>query len=154
LHDEPERRAFNKAIEQAATCFMSAASFVEVSIVIDVYHGYEGLRDLDLFIATAGIDIVSLDAEQAHIARQAFREFRQGSSPRRPEFRRLLLLRPGQGHRSAAPLQRQRFPADRHQTGPLRIQNAVNLAHESLVPFSSLTVFAPRILRRTRNKET
>jgi ribonuclease VapC len=29
LHDEPERRAFNEAIQQAATCFMSAASFVE-----------------------------------------------------------------------------------------------------------------------------
>ena len=35
LQDEPERRAFNEAIEAAERRAMSAASFVEVSMVIE-----------------------------------------------------------------------------------------------------------------------
>ncbi len=35
LEDEPERRAFNEAIEAADTRLMSAASFVEMSIIIE-----------------------------------------------------------------------------------------------------------------------
>jgi ribonuclease VapC len=81
LKDEPERRIFNKTIEQADVCLLSAAAFVEVSIVIDCYYGYEGLRDLDLFIASAGIELVPVDIEQAHIARQAFRQFGKGHHP-------------------------------------------------------------------------
>jgi ribonuclease VapC len=81
LNDEPERRAFNEAIEQADTCLLSAASFVEASIVIDSYHGYDGLRDLDLLIASARIELAPVDAEQAHIARQAFRQFGKGRHP-------------------------------------------------------------------------
>jgi ribonuclease VapC len=81
LNDEPERRAFNEAIEQADTCLLSVASFVEASIVIDSYHGYDGLRDLDLLIASAGFELVPVDAEQAHIARQAFRQFGKGRHP-------------------------------------------------------------------------
>ena len=50
LQDEPERRAYNEAIEEAASRNLSVASFVEVSMVIETRYGAEGLRDLDLFI--------------------------------------------------------------------------------------------------------
>jgi ribonuclease VapC len=49
LHDEPERRAFNGAIEATDTCLLSAASLVEASAVMESYHGYEGVRDLERF---------------------------------------------------------------------------------------------------------
>ncbi len=81
LRDEPERRAFNEAIEAAESRLMSAASFVEASMVIETRRGYEGLRDFDLFMAKAGIEIAPVDADQAHIARQAFRDFGKGRHP-------------------------------------------------------------------------
>jgi ribonuclease VapC len=78
LNDEPERRAFNEAIERSDGCLMSTASFIETAIVIDNQRGYDGLRDFDLFIMSAGIELVPVDADQAHIARQAFRQYGKG----------------------------------------------------------------------------
>ena len=56
---------------------LSSASLVELSIVMEACFGADGQGDLDLFLNTALIDIISLDREQA-------------------ERRRLLFLRPGQ----------------------------------------------------------
>jgi ribonuclease VapC len=81
LQDEPERRVFNEAIEAAETRAMSTATFVETSIVIESRYGAEGLRDLDLLIAKAKIDLIAVDAEQAHAARQAFSNFGKGRHP-------------------------------------------------------------------------
>lgn len=38
LRNEPERRRFNEAIEAAESRRMSAATFVELSIVLDVFE--------------------------------------------------------------------------------------------------------------------
>lgn len=81
LADEPERRAFNEAIEAADSCLMSAATFVKISIVIESRYGAEGLRDLDHFISRAAIQFVPLDAEQAQVARRAFTRFGKGRHP-------------------------------------------------------------------------
>jgi len=81
LQDEPERRVFNEAIETAETRAMSTATLVEASIVIESRYGAEGLRDLDLLIVKAKIDLIAVDAEQAHTARQAFSKFGKGRHP-------------------------------------------------------------------------
>jgi len=81
LQDEPERRSFNEAIEAAERRAMSTATFVETSIVIEARYGADGLRDLDLFVARAAIDLVPVDAEQAHVARLAFSRFGRGRHP-------------------------------------------------------------------------
>lgn len=81
LWDEPERSAFNDAISRAGTRQMSAATFVEASIVIEASRGYEGLRDFDLFIAAAGVELTPVDAEQAQVAREAFRKYGKGRDP-------------------------------------------------------------------------
>ncbi|RPI23575.1 MAG: type II toxin-antitoxin system VapC family toxin [Acidobacteria bacterium] len=78
LLDENERRVFNEAIEAAESRFMSAASFVEVSIVIESRFGAEGVQTLDLFLDRAGIELAVVDAEQAKIARRAFSRFGKG----------------------------------------------------------------------------
>ena len=78
LNDEPERRAFNEAIEQADTCFISAVNFVGTSMVLEARKGYEGVRDFDLLVAQAGIQLTEVDAEQAQLARDAFRQFGKG----------------------------------------------------------------------------
>jgi ribonuclease VapC len=78
LQDEPERRRFNEAIEAAETRLLSVASFIETSIIVETRYGSDGIRDLDIFIAKAQIELITVDVEQAHLARQAFREFGKG----------------------------------------------------------------------------
>jgi len=81
LQDEPERRTFNEAIEEAGSRVMSVATLVEVSIVIETRYGAEGLRDLDLFVDRAGIELAGVDVEQANVARRAFSRFGKGRHP-------------------------------------------------------------------------
>jgi len=81
LQDEPERRAFNEAIEAADSRCLSTATWVETSIIVESRYGAEGLRDLDLLISKASIDLVPVDVEQAHIARLAFSRFGKGRHP-------------------------------------------------------------------------
>jgi ribonuclease VapC len=78
LQNEPERRRFNEAIEAAETRSLSVASFIETSMIVETRYGSNGIRDLDLFIAKAQIELIAVDVEQAHLARQAFREFGRG----------------------------------------------------------------------------
>ena len=78
LLDEPERRAFTEAIEADATRLMSVASFVECSIVLETRYGPEGVRDLDLLLARAQVQLVPVDADQGYVARQAFRAYGRG----------------------------------------------------------------------------
>ena len=81
LFDEPERRAFNRAIDEAATRKMSLATFVELSLVLESRFGAAGLRDLDLFIERAGIELLPVDLEQARLARRAFSRYGKGRHP-------------------------------------------------------------------------
>ena len=81
LNDEPERDAFVAAIVDASYNGMSTAAFVETSVVLESRYGYDGIRDFDLFLVKAGVELVPLDVEQAHIARQAFREYGKGRHP-------------------------------------------------------------------------
>jgi ribonuclease VapC len=78
LQDEPERRAFNVAIEAADSRVLSTASFVEASVVLEVRYGAEAVRELDAFIDRAGITLVPVDAEQARVARLAFSRYGKG----------------------------------------------------------------------------
>ena len=81
LQDEPERGAFNEAIEAADRRSMSVVSFVEASMILEARFGPDGVRALDLVIAKAGIELVPVDAEQAHAARIAFRAYGKRRHP-------------------------------------------------------------------------
>ena len=81
LQDEPERRKFNEAIEGVDTRSMSTASLLEVSIILESRFGADGVRDLDLFISRAQISLVSVDEEQARVARDGFRKYGKGRHP-------------------------------------------------------------------------
>ena len=81
LRDEPERRSFNRAIEAAERRAMSVVSFVETSMIVESRFGPDGIRDLDLFVAKAGIELVPVDIDQAHVARTAFREYGKRRHP-------------------------------------------------------------------------
>ncbi len=81
LQDEPERRGFNEALESADSRLISAATFVEVSIIIESRYGAEGVRDLDLLLERAGLELVPVDVEQARAARAAYSRFGKGRHP-------------------------------------------------------------------------
>ncbi len=81
LQDEPERRRFNEALESADSRLVSVATFVETSIVIESRYGAEGLRDLDLLLECAGLELVPVDVEQARAARAAHSRFGKGRHP-------------------------------------------------------------------------
>jgi ribonuclease VapC len=78
LQNEPERRSFNEAIQFAAFRRLSAASLLELSIVLEARFGADGQGDLDLFVAAAEIEVVSFDRDQAELARMAWRRFGKG----------------------------------------------------------------------------
>lgn len=78
LSNDRERRAFNEAIEGTESRSLSTASFVETSMVLESRYGADAVRDLDLFLATARIALSEIDAEQAHLAREAFRRYGKG----------------------------------------------------------------------------
>jgi len=81
LQDEPSRAGLVRAIDAADARVMSAATFVECSIVISARYGSEGLRDLDHFIAKAGIELVPVDVDQAYAARVGYQQFGKGRHP-------------------------------------------------------------------------
>jgi ribonuclease VapC len=81
LQDEPERRSFTEAIEEADSRRMSTASFVETSIVVEMRYGTDGVGDLDLFLSRADIELVPVDAGQALVARRALTSFGKGRHP-------------------------------------------------------------------------
>jgi len=78
LLNEPERRHFNELIEADGMRLISAATFLEASLVIESRQGPAAGRELDLLLHRAQVSIVPVDAEQAEIARVAWRKFGKG----------------------------------------------------------------------------
>ena len=81
LMNEPEAAACAVAIDADPVRLLSAANLVETSIVIEARVGEAGGRELDLLLHKATIDIVPVDADQAELARHAYRQFGKGRHP-------------------------------------------------------------------------
>lgn len=79
LRDEPEGVAFAGALARAAGSLMSAATYVETAIVLDSARDPVVSRRLDALMFESAIDIADVTAEQARIARAAYRDFGRGS---------------------------------------------------------------------------
>lgn len=72
---------FLNAIKTAATCSVSAATFVEISMVAESRIGDAGIRQRDAVFRSARITIQSVTEEQAHIASQAYSTYGKGRHP-------------------------------------------------------------------------
>lgn len=79
LRQEPEAKACAKAIGEASSVRMSAANYFETGIVIDGTRDPIASRRLDDFLHDARTIIEPVTAEQAKIARAAYRDFGKGS---------------------------------------------------------------------------
>jgi ribonuclease VapC len=80
--NEPERGDFEECIAAAAQPQLSAASYLEVGVVVDARRDPKRSRILDSYLAAAEIAIEPVTAEQAVVARQAYRDFGRGSGHR------------------------------------------------------------------------
>ena len=76
---EPERQIFRDAIMTTNMRLMSAANIFETCIVLEGRRGEVAARDL--FVLRANIKIVSVDSEQAELARSAWRRYGKGRHP-------------------------------------------------------------------------
>jgi ribonuclease VapC len=86
LTGEPERARFIASLEAADSVRLSAGTLLETSILIESRYGAEGLRDLDLFLATAGAEVVPVDSDQVIVARRAYSRFGKGRHQARLNF--------------------------------------------------------------------
>jgi len=78
LLDEPERAAFDRAIEIDPIRLISAVGRVESGMVIEARKGAAGRTLLDRFLRLVATEVVSVTPEQAELALEAFRRFGKG----------------------------------------------------------------------------
>jgi ribonuclease VapC len=81
LFREPGFEVFLKAIVDARLCTISAASLVEVSIILESRGGDSIIRQWDAFFRSSRISVASFTEEQALIARQGFSDYGKGRHP-------------------------------------------------------------------------
>lgn len=83
LAEEPDSDRYIDAISHArrGRCRISAANFVELSIVIEGQFGPDVLQQCDALFRRVAIVIEPVTVEQAHAARQAFHDFGEGRHP-------------------------------------------------------------------------
>lgn len=81
LFDEPDAAALEGKIANDPMRLMSAATFLEATIVIEARLGDPGGREFELWLHRAEVEILPVDAEQADMARRAWRRFGRGRHP-------------------------------------------------------------------------
>lgn len=80
--DDPERSAFIRQILASPRAVMSAATYVEIGVVVDGRRDPVLSRQVDLLMVEVGVQVVDLTVAQARIAREAYRDFGRGSGHR------------------------------------------------------------------------
>ena len=78
LFNESDAETYARAIGEADSRRMSAASFVEAAIVVEVQTMESGSRQFDAFFRRAGIITEPVTEAQAHAERQAYTDFGKG----------------------------------------------------------------------------
>jgi ribonuclease VapC len=78
LFNEPEADDIEVALDDDRVRLVSAVSGVEAAIVVEARLGPDGGRELDLLIHKTGIELVTVTADQAELARDAWRRFGKG----------------------------------------------------------------------------
>jgi len=75
---EPQFERLAEAVDGAESCSISAATFVEASIVAFARGGHQGLLLCDAVLKQSNAVVQPLTEEQALLARQAFTKFGKG----------------------------------------------------------------------------
>ncbi len=78
LQLEPEAESFAQRIDTADVRRISTVSILEAGIIVEARKGRVGAQELDAFLQQGGFVIEPFDAEQAEVARDAYRRFGKG----------------------------------------------------------------------------
>jgi ribonuclease VapC len=81
LLGEPEANAIAAAIARDHNRMLSTFNFLEAGIVIEARKGESGGRELDLLLHHIQAEMISMNPEQAEVARKAWREYGKGRHP-------------------------------------------------------------------------
>ena len=76
--EEPGFEAYLSLIANATKCSMSACSLYEASVVVAGKRGPAAAEELQSLVTDLMIEVVSFDAQQAAIARDAYLRFGKG----------------------------------------------------------------------------
>jgi ribonuclease VapC len=79
LRDEPDAETFAHAIASAGIRRVSAVNYVEAAAVIDGSRNPIASRRFDDFFRQASFTVEAVTADQASIAREAYKDFGKGS---------------------------------------------------------------------------
>jgi ribonuclease VapC len=82
LREEPDARRFTDAIADADDVKISAATLFEASIVADGMRNHVATHRFDDICRDSGLIVIPFDAEQARVAREAYRDYGKGSGHR------------------------------------------------------------------------
>jgi ribonuclease VapC len=86
LANEPERDDFMRRLARAASPRLSAAATVELTIVLTNKKEEGAVARLDRFLQAQRIVVEPVTAEQARMARYAFRTYGKGRHPAKLNF--------------------------------------------------------------------
>ena len=86
LQSEPGFEAYEAAISMSRRKRISAATYAEVGVVAARKRGAAGLAVIRDMVEQLGLEVVSLDIEQAETAQDAFVDFGKGRHPARLNF--------------------------------------------------------------------
>jgi len=81
LFGESEALSFTRAVADDSRKLISTFNALETGIVIEARKGEAGGRELDLLLHRAQIEIVAMNADQAELARTAWRKYGKGNHP-------------------------------------------------------------------------
>ena len=79
LRNEPDAGRYAHAMEAAPICRLSAASFVEAGVVVDMNRDPVLSRRLDELLTKSEVAIEPVSEAQARIARRAYQDFGKGT---------------------------------------------------------------------------
>jgi ribonuclease VapC len=79
LRAEDDAATMAHAIEEATIRRISAANYLETAVVIDGSRDPVASRRFDELVEAASLTVEPVTREQAHIAREAYRDFGKGS---------------------------------------------------------------------------
>ncbi len=81
LNGEPVSEKLAQALDQATAIQISAASVLELALVLESRFGEIARKRIDRWLQTSRVEVIAVTRDQVEIAREGFRKFGKGRHP-------------------------------------------------------------------------